>query len=63
MNQAGAEMSDVVKVTLVISDDQYYPLINEIYKEYISYPYPTRTIIISQFEFFVQVDAIAFIEN
>ena len=39
---AGGEFSDVVKLTILLSDMQYFPQVNEVMSQYFSEPYPAR---------------------
>ena len=40
---AGASMSDVVKVTVFITDWAHFGALNEVYARYFPAPYPART--------------------
>lgn len=42
LEAAGASFADVVKVTMYVADMSVYGRINEIYKSYMSEPYPAR---------------------
>lgn len=62
LEASGAKLSDVVKVTVLLSEGAEFDPFNEIYKEYFSQPYPARTIApASNMGFMVQIDAIAHI--
>lgn len=61
LEQAGAQMSDVVKVTVFLGPGANFDEFNEYYKEYFSEPYPARTITGVSQPFLVQMDAIAII--
>lgn len=41
--QAGAQMSDVVSVTVYLDNVDDWAAMNEVYKEFFAPPYPTRT--------------------
>lgn len=63
LQEAGAELSDVVKVTVLLGDGAGFDEFNLVYKQYFSKPYPARTIgPAHQMGFMVQIDAIAVIE-
>ncbi len=40
---AGYTLEDVVKVTVFITDMANFPLVNEVYKQYFTEPYPARS--------------------
>jgi 2-iminobutanoate/2-iminopropanoate deaminase len=63
LEEAGAKMSDVVKVTVFLGEGAGFDEFNEIYKDYFSNPYPARTIAPANMGFMVQIDAIAVIER
>lgn len=62
LEAAGAKLSDVVKVTVLLGDGAGFDPFNEIYKRYFHEPYPARTIAHSSMGFMVQIDAIAVID-
>jgi 2-iminobutanoate/2-iminopropanoate deaminase len=39
----GASMKDVVKVTVYLTDMGHFALVNEVYAQFFSEPYPART--------------------
>ncbi len=39
---AGGDLSDIVKLTVYLTDLGYFPLVNEIMSEYFTPPYPAR---------------------
>lgn len=43
LNEAGAELDDIVKVTVFLKDMGDFSLVNTIYSEYFSTPYPARS--------------------
>jgi 2-iminobutanoate/2-iminopropanoate deaminase len=43
LDQSGAEMADVVKVTCFIKDMDQFTKINEVYGEFFPQPYPARS--------------------
>jgi 2-iminobutanoate/2-iminopropanoate deaminase len=62
LEAAGAQCSDVVKVTVFLGTGADFDEFNEIYKRYFSPPYPARTIAHSDMGFLVQMDATAVVE-
>jgi 2-iminobutanoate/2-iminopropanoate deaminase len=60
--EAGAQLSDVVKVTVFLGEGADFDEFNNYYKEYFSAPYPARTITSVNGNMLVQIDAIALIE-
>ncbi|UVI29201.1 RidA family protein [Paenibacillus spongiae] len=60
--EAGAQMSDVVKVTVFLGNGADFDEFNGYYKEYFSAPYPARAITGVSSNMLVQIDAIAVIE-
>jgi 2-iminobutanoate/2-iminopropanoate deaminase len=64
LQEAGADLKDVVKVTVILNFSYITPQIfEEVYKEFFRSPYPVRTIIRSDIGFNVQVNAIAVKNN
>lgn len=62
LHAAGATMSDVVKVTVHLSDLGHFQQFNEVYKEYFAEPLPVRTTVGSQLRgFLVEVDVVAYV--
>ncbi|AZN41759.1 RidA family protein [Paenibacillus albus] len=61
LEEAGATMADVVKVTVILGEGANFDEFNDIYKEYFASPYPARTIFGSNIGFLVQIDATAVI--
>lgn len=39
---AGAELNDIVKLTILLSDMDFFPLVNEVMARYFDEPYPAR---------------------
>jgi 2-iminobutanoate/2-iminopropanoate deaminase len=62
LEAAGAQCSDVVKVTVFLGTGANFDEFNEIYKRYFPPPYPARTIAHSDMRFLVQMDATAVVE-
>ncbi|KQX69025.1 Rid family detoxifying hydrolase [Paenibacillus sp. Root444D2] len=62
LEESGAALKDVVKVTVFLGEGAGFDEFNLIYKDYFSKPYPARTIGPSNMGFMVQIDAIAVIE-
>jgi 2-iminobutanoate/2-iminopropanoate deaminase len=60
--EAGAQLSDVVKVTVFLGEGADFDEFNNYYKEYFSAPYPARTITNVNGCILVHIDAIALIE-
>lgn len=63
IDEAGARMDDVVKVTVFLERGVDFDAFNRIYEEYFTTPYPARTIAHSEMGFMVQIDAIAVIKE
>lgn len=60
LEEAGATMNDVVKVTAYLADIKYFEEYNEVYEEFFQEPYPVRTTIGSQLaDILVEIDVIA----
>ncbi|MCC7354784.1 MAG: RidA family protein [Anaerolineae bacterium] len=56
---AGAQMSDVVRVGVFLSDMKYFAEMNEVYRRYFPEPYPARTTIQTDLPgFMIEVDAV-----
>lgn len=62
LEESGASLRDVVKVTVFLGEEAGFDEFNLIYKDYFSLPYPARTIGPANMGFMVQIDAIAVIE-
>ncbi|MGO4180079.1 RidA family protein [Paenibacillus sp. TAF43_2] len=62
LEEAGAQMTDVVKVTVFLGAGADFNEFNIYYKEYFSAPYPARAITGVNSDILVQIDAIAIIE-
>jgi 2-iminobutanoate/2-iminopropanoate deaminase len=45
LKEAGADFSNVVKVTVYVTDMSSYATINQVYSEYFSEPYPAREVV------------------
>ena len=63
---AGATLSEVVKLTIYLTDLKEFPLINELMPEFFSKPYPARAVIgVSELpkQARVEMDAIVYLEN
>lgn len=43
LNAAGGSLSDIVKATVFVRDMDMYDTINEVYAEYLYYPFPARS--------------------
>lgn len=41
--EAGLELADVVKTTVYLADMEEFPLVNAVYAEYFTEPYPARS--------------------
>ena len=63
LEAANSNLSDVVKVTVLLGEGAGFDDFNKIYKEYFQEPYPARTIYgVDLGGFMVQIDAIAIID-
>lgn len=63
---AGATLSEVVKLTIYLTDLKEFPLINELMPEFFSKPYPARAVIgVSELpkQARVEMDAIVYLEK
>ena len=59
---AGAAMSDVVKVTVYLSDFEHFAAVNQVYSERFAEPRPARTSVACSLvkpEYLVEIDALA----
>jgi 2-iminobutanoate/2-iminopropanoate deaminase len=64
LQAAGADMSDVVKVTAHLADLADFDAYNGVYRQYFSEPYPVRTTVGSQLhDILVEIDVIAHQES
>ncbi|OPA75357.1 hypothetical protein BVG16_22475 [Paenibacillus selenitireducens] len=55
-----ASLKDVVKVTVILNYEKITPqMLEEVYKDYFTEPYPARTVFNSDIGFNIQIDAIA----
>jgi len=64
LEEAGSNLNEVVKVTVLLGEGAGFNDFNKIYKEYFSEPYPARTIGSAYgMGFMVQIDAIAIISD
>jgi len=64
LQAAGASMSDVVKVTVHLSDLELFSPFNEVYAGYFPDPQPVRTTVGSRLRgFMVEIDVIAYVGN
>jgi len=62
IEQAGAKLSDVVSVTVYLVNVDDWAAINEVYKEFFSSPFPTRTAIGAELrDILVEINAIAYV--
>lgn len=61
LRAAALELDDLVKVTIYLSDTQYYQSFNELFSEYFQAPYPSRTAVYCRLNYglLVEVDGIA----
>jgi len=41
-NAAGGELNDIVKLTILLSDMDFFPQVNEVMARYFDEPYPAR---------------------
>lgn len=62
LTTAGASLSQVVSVTVYLSDDDNWGRFNEVYKTVFSAPYPTRAVVGAELRgILVEISAIAYI--
>ncbi|MCC6242045.1 MAG: hypothetical protein IT353_04360 [Gemmatimonadaceae bacterium] len=62
VHTAGAQLSDIVSVTVYLSDENDWGRFNELYKTVFSPPYPTRAVVGAQLRgILVEISAIAVI--
>lgn len=62
LRDAGASMSDVVKVTIYLSDFEHFAAVNEVYGERFAEPRPARTSVacaLVKSDYLVEIDALA----
>jgi 2-iminobutanoate/2-iminopropanoate deaminase len=64
LQSAGAELSDVVSVTVYLATIDDWGAFNEVYKATLTPPYPTRTVVGAELHgMLVEVSAIAYLGN
>ena len=64
LRQAGAEMEDVVSVTLYLQHMDDWTAVNEIYKEFFSNPYPSRTAVGCDLrDILVEISVVAYVNS
>ena len=62
VHTAGAQLSDIVSVTVYLADENDWGRFNELYKTVFSAPYPTRAVVGAQLRgILVEISAIAVI--
>ena len=62
VHTAGAQLSDIVSVTVYLADENDWGRFNELYKTVFSPPYPTRAVVGAQLRgILVEISAIAVI--
>ncbi len=62
LHDAGATMSDVVKVTIYLSDFEHFAAVNQVYGERFAEPRPARTTVACSLvkpDYLVEIDALA----
>jgi enamine deaminase RidA (YjgF/YER057c/UK114 family) len=62
LEDAGASLATVLKVTVFITDDKYFAEMNAIYTEYFGEPFPARSTVIAALvvpELFFEIEAVA----
>ncbi|MEP0357061.1 MAG: RidA family protein [Paraglaciecola sp.] len=62
LQASGAKISDLVKVTIYISDVEYWPTVNSVYADFLGQHKPARAIVpckILHHDFNVEIEAIA----
>jgi len=66
LNDAGAAMSDVIKVTVYLSDFEHFAAVNEVYRTRFPEPRPARTSVACSLvkpDYLVEIDALAVIDQ
>ena len=66
LRDAGAEMTDVVKVTVYLSDFEHFSAFNEVYGRRFAEPRPARTSVACSLvkpDYLVEIDALAVIDR
>jgi reactive intermediate/imine deaminase len=65
LREGGAELGDVIKVNAYVTDLSQFEAFNEVYREYFSEPYPTRTTVGASLApgLLVEVEAVARISS
>jgi 2-iminobutanoate/2-iminopropanoate deaminase len=62
IEQAGAKLSDVISVSVYLTNVDDWAAMNEVYKEFFSSPFPTRTAIGAELrDILVEISAIAYV--
>ncbi len=62
IEEAGATMSDVVSVTVYLSDIDDWAAMNVVYSEFFSSPFPSRTAVgVELRDIFVEISAVAYV--
>lgn len=63
LEEAGASLRSVLKVTVFVVNRDDVPRMNEIYARYFEVPYPTRSTIVTELvspEFLFEIEAVAY---
>ena len=66
LHDAGASLSDVVKVTVYLSDFEHFDACNEVYRSRFAEPRPARTSVACSLvkpEYLVEIDALAVVDR
>jgi reactive intermediate/imine deaminase len=66
LGDAGAAMSDVVKVTVYLSDFEHFAAFNDVYRTRFAEPRPARTSVACSLvkpDYLVEIDALAVVER
>jgi 2-iminobutanoate/2-iminopropanoate deaminase len=64
LRQAGAAMSDVVSLTLYLQRMDDWATVNEVYKEFFSAPFPSRTAVGCELrDILVEISAVAYVKG
>ncbi len=62
LSAAGAELSDVVSMTIYLANVEDWPKFNELYKRILTPPYPSRTTVGANLRgILVEISAVAFV--
>lgn len=64
LTEAGAQMSDVISVTVYLQKVDDWAAMNAVYKEFFAAPFPTRTAVGADLrDILVEISAVAFVDT